>query len=77
MAHFWPIFLIFGAKESGSLEKRNNTIPRKRPDKRKAYVMTDRPYFIGPFRLPVTAGNKTKNKKKTVFCGIEGAERFR
>ena len=30
-----------------NLEKTNNKIPRKRPDRRK-----DRPHFIGPFRLP-------------------------
>ena len=37
------------------LEKTNNTIPRKRPDRRKdgwKDGRTDRPYFIEPFRLP-------------------------
>ena len=33
-----------------NLEKTNDTIPRKRPDRRKD-GRTDRPYFIGPFRL--------------------------
>ena len=37
------------------LEKTNNTIPRKRPDRRKdgwKDGRTDRPYSIEPFRLP-------------------------
>ena len=41
------------------IKKTNDTIPRKRPDKRKARRKsgrtggrTDRPWFIGPFRLP-------------------------
>ena len=34
-----------------NLEKTNDTIPRKRPDRR-TDGRTDRPYFIGPFRLP-------------------------
>ena len=33
-----------------NLEKTNNAIPRKRPDRRKVR-RTDRPYFTGPFRL--------------------------
>ena len=38
-----------------NFEKTNDTIPRKRPDRRKDRRKgrkTDRPYFIGPFRLP-------------------------
>ena len=33
-----------------NLEKTTDAIPRKRPDRRKD-GRTDRPYFIGPFRL--------------------------
>ena len=33
-----------------NLEKTNDTIPRKRPDRRKD-ERTDRPYYIGPFQL--------------------------
>ena len=70
LAHFGPIFPIFGAKTiflgnpalsrttshgnlapCKDLEKLNNTIPRKDPDGRMDGRM-DRPYFIGPFRLP-------------------------
>ena len=47
LAHFWSIFPIFGAKKNSrttsygflapyqNLEKTNNTIPRKRPDRRR------------------------------------------
>ena len=42
-----------------NLEKTNDTIPRKRPDRHKdrrndggTDCRMDRPYFIGPFRLP-------------------------
>ena len=35
-----------------NLEKINDTIPRKRPDRRKDGPKDGRPYFIGPFRLP-------------------------
>ena len=38
---------------SQNLEKTNDTIPRKRPD---------RPYFIGPFRLPPGIQNSEKPK---------------
>ena len=34
-----------------NLEKTNDTIPRKHPDRRND-GRTDSPYFIGPFRLP-------------------------
>ena len=34
-----------------NLEKTNYAIPRKRPGRRKDDRRTDRPYFIGPFRL--------------------------
>ena len=71
LAHFCSIFLILGVNKlenpagttsSGfpapcqNLEKTNDTIPRKRPDRRKnerTDGRTDRPYSIGkPFRLP-------------------------
>ena len=35
-----------------NLEKVNDTIPRKYPDRWKDGRRTDRSYFIGPFRLP-------------------------
>ena len=58
---FWPkLFLENPARSHTALyeflascqnlEKTNDTIPRKRPDRRKD-GRTDRPYFIGPFRL--------------------------
>ena len=44
LAHFWSIFLIFGAK---IFFLENLALPCS---------AMDRPYFIGPFRLPPTAG---------------------
>ena len=74
LAHFCPIFLILGVNKlenpagttsygflapCQNLEKTNDTIPRKRPDRHKdrrndggTDCRMDRPYFIGPFRLP-------------------------
>ena len=48
-----------------NLEKVNNTIQRKCPDRRKD-GWTDRPYFIGSFRLPpgVQLGCSIKAKNK-------------
>ena len=73
LAHFWPIFPIFGAKNfllenlalsrttsygflvsCQNLEKTNDTIPWKDPDRwenRQKNRRMDRPYFMGPFQL--------------------------
>ena len=65
---FWPkLFLENPARSHTALyeflascqnlEKTNDTIPRKRPDRRKGRK-TDRPYFIEPFWLtPVVQKN--------------------
>ena len=58
LAHFWSIFPIFLSRTTSygflascqNLEKTNETIPRKHPDRRKD-GRTDRPYLIEPFRL--------------------------
>ena len=42
-----------------NLEKINDTIPRKRPDRRND-GRTDRPYFIRPFQLPLGVQKGTK-----------------
>ena len=42
-----------------NLEKINDTIPRKRPDRRND-GRTDRPYFIRPFQLPLGLQKGTK-----------------
>ena len=79
LAHFCSIFLILGVNKlenpagttsygflapCQNLEKTNDTIPRKRPDRRKdgwKDGRMGRPYFIGPFWL--TMGVRLKENE--------------